>query len=58
MAESFLEMGPENMGDWENAHMTEHLRPCAEIEILDIEGHQGNNVEDSYVVPELMCKDN
>ena len=26
MGESFLEMGPKNVGDWEDAHMTEHLR--------------------------------
>ena len=44
LGESFLEMGLKNVGDWEDAHMTEHLRPCTEMEILDIEGHKGSNV--------------
>ena len=47
LGESFLEMGLKNVGDWEDAHMTEHLRPCTEMEILDIEEHKGSNVEDS-----------
>ena len=47
MGKSFLELGPENMGDWEDAHMTEHLRPCTKMEILDIEEHKGYNAEDS-----------
>ena len=46
MGKSFLELGPENMGDWEDAHMTEHLRPCTKMEILDIEEHKGYNAED------------
>ena len=46
-SESFLEMGPENVGELEDAHMTEHLRPCTDLEILDIEGHKGSNAEDS-----------
>ena len=45
--ESFLEMGTKYVGNWEDAHMIEPLRPCTEMEILDIEGHKGNNVEDS-----------
>ena len=45
--ESFLEMGLENMGYWEDAYMSENLRPCMEMKILDIEGHKGSNAEDS-----------
>ena len=44
MGKSFLELGPENMGDWEDAHMTEHIRLCTEMKILDIEGQKGSNV--------------
>ena len=40
-------IGPENVGDWEDAHMTKHLRLCTEMEIHDIEGNKGNNAEDS-----------
>ena len=47
MGESFLEMGPEKVGDWEDAHMTEHLRQGTNTEILDIEEHKGSNAEDS-----------
>ena len=47
LGESFLEMGLKNVGDWEDAHITEHLRSCTEMEILDIEGHKGSNAEDS-----------
>ena len=47
MGKNFLEMGPENVGDWEDAHMTENLRPFTEMEILDIKRHKGSNAEDS-----------
>ena len=38
LGESFLEMGPENVGNWKDAHMTEHLRSCTEMEILILRG--------------------
>lgn len=44
------------MGDWEDAHMDEHGRLFMEIKILNIEEHKGINVEDSYIVIELVSK--
>ena len=38
MGESFLDMGPKNVVDWEYAHMNEHLRSCTEMEILILRG--------------------